>query len=225
MGAVQLEQLLVEEGLADPAKIERARTRAAAIEVPVVRVLVEEEGVPEDVLADALARAVGTVVIDIEHGVLDRDSVRLIPGALARKHLLLPVSPADEILRVAFADPLDRDAVAAVQEIAGCGIEPLVATVSGVMSAIARFHEGDTRVIRALRREFPAEITRRVDEPPIRPSSPPEGRAPGTAPLHRMESEATIEQRHEALLLALIEKGVITRADYIAALRRLLGRG
>ena len=45
-----------------------------------------------------------------------------------------------------------------------------------------------------------------------------------TQPHLRLESEATPEQRHEALLLALIDRGAITRADYVAALQRLLGR-
>jgi hypothetical protein len=49
-------------------------------------------------------------------------------------------------------------------------------------------------------------------------------RAPATAPLVRMEARATTEQRMEALLLALIERGVLTRADYLDALRRLLER-
>jgi hypothetical protein len=49
-------------------------------------------------------------------------------------------------------------------------------------------------------------------------------KAPVTAPLIRMEAQATAEQRVEALLLALIEQGVLTRAEYLDALRRLLVR-
>jgi hypothetical protein len=33
-----------------------------------------------------------------------------------------------------------------------------------------------------------------------------------------------MEQRHEELLLTLIEAGVLTRSDYVAALRRLKGK-
>ena len=42
--------------------------------------------------------------------------------------------------------------------------------------------------------------------------------------MHRLEAEATIEQRHEALLLALVEKGLITHAEYSESLRRLLSK-
>jgi hypothetical protein len=39
-----------------------------------------------------------------------------------------------------------------------------------------------------------------------------------------VEDEATVEQRVEALVLTLIDAGVIARTDYLDALRRLLGR-
>ncbi len=45
-----------------------------------------------------------------------------------------------------------------------------------------------------------------------------------TVPMHRIEHEATLEQRLDALLLAVIESGAISRADYTRALHRLLRR-
>ncbi len=112
------------------------------------------------------------------------------------------------------------------------GLQPLVATVSGVRDAIARIYgdepdRPDTRVIsrRELAREggspeseeMGAEVTRRV-EGTLRPDGP------STLPMHRLEDEASLEQRHQALLLALVETGALTHADYLAAVRRLLGR-
>lgn len=43
-----------------------------------------------------------------------------------------------------------------------------------------------------------------------------------TSPILRLSPEATLAQKHEALLLALIEAGVISRDDYERALLRLL---
>ena len=70
----------------------------------------------------------------------------------------------------------------------------------------------------------PHQSTRRVATGGRRRTEPPSEEIPRTMPVHRLEQEATIEQRHEALLLTLIEKGVITRAEYGDALKRLLGR-
>lgn len=58
---------------------------------------------------------------------------------------------------------------------------------------------------------IPSESTRRLAE-----------QGPVTLPLHLLESEASMEQRFEALLLALVERGAVARSDYAEALRRLL---
>lgn len=78
--------------------------------------------------------------------------------------------------------------------------------------------------------EMTAESTQRLGDlsrsegsRPREPRSEELG-APVTAPVIRMEAQATVEQRVEALLLALIERGALTRAEYLDALRRLLSR-
>ncbi len=230
---MDLVDLLESEGLAERLALSRARAKAERTRAPLVAVLVDAQAVAEDGLADALARAVGSVVIDVDHGELDEESVGLVPEAIARRHLLVAVAldPDGQSLRVAFANPLDQAAVDAVRDVTGLELQPLVATVSAVRAAIERAYH-TTRSIEAPGHrgaddaDMVPEITRRVEVPPgdatIRPR-PPEPSI-GTAPLYRMEHEATIEQRHEALLLALVEAGVITRADYLAALQRLLGR-
>ena len=45
-----------------------------------------------------------------------------------------------------------------------------------------------------------------------------------TSTIRRVEDEATPEQRHEALLLALVSAGVLSRSDYQDTLKRLLGK-
>jgi hypothetical protein len=68
--------------------------------------------------------------------------------------------------------------------------------------------------------DVPAEHTQRLA------AATPLAREPTltTAPSHRIADEASLEQRLEALVLTLVEAGVISRADYAEALRRLLRR-
>ncbi len=78
-------------------------------------------------------------------------------------------------------------------------------------------------------RELPAESTKRVErtfgaESTQRLDRTSEADAVATAPLHRLEDDATVDQRLEALLLTLVDAGVIARTDYLDALRRLMGR-
>lgn len=232
---MELEELLVDEEVLAKEAVQEAVEAAARQGRAVAGILVEQHGVPDDVFADLVARAIGSVVIDVELGALDTESVRMVPEQIARRFLLIPVArgPGGTSLRVAFANPLDEDAVAAVRRESGLEVDPLVATVSGVQAAIEREYQGrDTRIIRNPPRtqsQLPDEDTRRVELPEGRETtadivSPGRGTAPGTSPLHRIETDATVEQRHEALLLALVEAGVLTRSDYLAALKRLMGK-
>jgi hypothetical protein len=229
---VELHELLESEGVAERNVCRRVAERARERGQPLISVLVEDEGTPEDVLADVLAKAMGTVVIDVARGTLDAGAVMLIPEEIARRYLLIAVAPgpSHESVQVAFANPLDAEAVRAVRDATGLAVHPLVATVSGVRAAIEReYRKGSTKVIRApsgRRRE-----TRELIGVPV-PAPPPEGEVEAsptkarssTVPMWRLEQDATMEQRHEALLLSLIEAGALTRADYVRALRRLLGR-
>ncbi|MDH5493263.1 MAG: hypothetical protein OEY14_15020 [Myxococcales bacterium] len=196
--------------------LSRAQTRAVHEELPLVAALVDAGCLGEEELADLLAEAVGSVVIDLEEAAFDSEALALMPEAQARRHLLIPVGRDADRLRVVFADPLDAAAIRSVRACSALEIEPLVATVGALRAALDRvFLPVDLRP--ALLPELAPEPTRRLGLPG---TLPPEA---GTHPMHRLEQSATLEQRHEALLLALIEAGALTRADYIDALRRLLG--
>lgn len=225
---MDLEQLLVQEGVAaPPEELRGALAHASAHGLDPVVALVERRVVVEDVLAEVLARASGTVVVDLDRPI-DVDAPGVISSALARRLLALPIArPSSGRIRVAFANPLDEGARRAVEEASGLTVQPLVGTVSALRARIEEAYPGrTTRVIAGLRgsassssrSEMPAENTRRL----VVPAS--ELPSADTAPLHRLEQRATIEQRHEALLLALIEKGLLTRSDYVESLSRLLSR-
>lgn len=209
---------MLDAGLADRQRVESAERTARRDGIPLVQALVEHASIPEDILADALARAIGSMVIDVDLGALDSDSVRLVPPEVARRHLMVPVAQAEnlEVLRVAFANPLDREALSAAQEFSGLEVEPMVATLSAVRWVLDREYQKTTTDV--IRSKVVGEVTRQI-------ASPSESdKRLGTAPTHRLAEDATIEQRHEALLLTLVEAGILTRADYLAALKRLMGK-
>ncbi len=217
---LKLAQLVIDRLGASEDQVRTALDAAESSGRPFVQVAVELNLLEEDEVAELAARELSTVVVELDLGELDDDSVALVPSEVARRYLFVPLAPdpSGESIRVVFADPLDPGAVEAARNSTGLGIQPLVATVSGLLSALDRAYGGtpeeDTRVLRT--RELPAESTQRVgSHAAIDPS---------TAPLHRLEDEATIEQRIEAMLLALIDKGLLTRAEYFESLRRLLGR-
>ena len=213
-------------GVADVRALRAAAEAARAAGEAVVGRLVDDGVVGEDIIAEAVARAVGSVVVDLESGEIDDECVGMLPERIARRYLLVAVAPAagGTRLRVAFADPLDTTAVDEVRSRTGLEVEPLVATVSDLRAAIRRAYARDTRVMNRPRApaaapsELASEATQRLAGAAARIADV------GTAPTHRLADGATLEQRHEALLLALVDAGLLSRADYTAALRRLLGR-
>jgi hypothetical protein len=187
--------------------------------------------VGDDVLADLIARELGTVVIDLDEGMLDAGAIELVPEAVARKAHAVAVlaEPSRSSIQVAFANPLDPRWIAQIAEATGLRVQPLVAPLSAVRRALDREYGGapisEEVLARRQREQLRAEPTQRLGSGSRRLGEKSEEiKAPVTAPLIRMEAQATAEQRVEALLLALIERGVLTRADYLDALKRLLDR-
>ncbi|MDQ3032314.1 MAG: hypothetical protein M3Y87_07865 [Myxococcota bacterium] len=220
--------LLAREGLVAKSEVASLRRRAG----PVIAAPFDAGLIADDVLADFVAREAGTVVIDLDQGTLEHDAVRLLSEETARQLLavVVAVEPGGRSVRAAFANPLEDAAISKVAASTGRSVRAMVGTVSGIRRVIDReYGQSATRVMAAAERsraELAPESTRRVPGTRGRDDDEPIGsdEVPRTLPVHRLEQEATIEQRHEALLLALIEKGVLTRAEYGDALKRLLGR-
>jgi type IV pilus assembly protein PilB len=222
---VELTGLIVGEGLVTPDVLEASRLEASRAHRPLVEVLVDRGRVDELALAELLARAVGTVVLDLAARDLDAEVAHLVPEEVARRHLAVPIAPdtLTASLRVVFADPLDAEARAALQEVTGLDVAVLVSTVSRVRATLDRQYGRPERTgssaLPSPRDDLEPETTRRTD------AALGAERTATAARIAAAGAEATADQRHEALLLALIEAGVLTRADYLAALRRLRGRG
>ncbi len=222
---MDLAGLLVAQGLVPRASLDAARAEALRASRPLAEVLVDRGLVDEQALAEALARAMGTVVLELAGRTLDAEVAHLVPEDVARRHLAVPIAPdtLTASLRVAFVDPLDAEARAAVQEVTGLDVAVLVTTLSGVRATLDRQYGRAERAGASSpaspRDDLAPETTRRTD------AALDAERTAAAARIAVPGGEATPEQRHEALLLALIDAGVLTRADYLAALRRLRGRG
>jgi hypothetical protein len=160
-----LAELVAEAQLCPPERLAAAARRAHATGEALVAVLVESERVPEEALAAALARALGRAPI-ARIDEIDDEAVREAPHDLARSRRLCPVAIAAGVpprLRVAMADPTDREAIADLEHISGCRVEALLAPLSVVEDALRRaYRHLVTAVMKRPAEEAPLELRHRA---------------------------------------------------------------
>ena len=141
-----LGEMLLTEGLITQAQLDAALKAQAERGLPIGQLLVEDGAVTEAVLMAALARQLGLEFVDLAEYPIDRGAVALLPEAMARRILALPITWADDRLVVAMADPGNVLAVDDMRAVTGAEITIVVATRTQLSEAIDRFHRLDSEV-------------------------------------------------------------------------------
>src|SRR5882724_4232816 len=138
--------MLLSEGLITQAQLDAALKAQAERGLPIGQLLVEDGAVTEAVLMGALARQLGLEFVDLAEYPIDRGAVGLLPEAMARRLLALPVTWVEDRLVVAMADPGNVLAVDDLRAVTGSEVTIVVATRTQLSEAIDRFHRLDAEV-------------------------------------------------------------------------------
>lgn len=85
-----------------------------------------------------LSQVYGLGYVELETLKIAPEIAGLVPAELARRHNLIPLEVAGDRLRVAMRDPLDEEAVRAVEALVARPLELRVATPRGLAHALAR---------------------------------------------------------------------------------------
>jgi hypothetical protein len=214
-----LAEIVIEEGLASAAEVERAADWADRERVPLVVALIRELGLDELALVSAIRRHVRVAVGDPAREPPELDAVRELPREVARRLRVVPLALGSaggrRSLDIAVADPTDAVALAEVEHVTGCDVEPRVMTLAAIEELVESSYRHlvtevmhrEKRGRRGGRKDAAARGARRMTA---------EGRATSEA--------GDLALRHQALLAILIEKQLITRDEYEAELRRLTSR-
>jgi hypothetical protein len=232
-----LAEIALEEGLTDRRTLDRAARHADEHDLPLVVALVRASGVDEVVLFAALRKQ--TRVAAVEPGAVtpDSDALREVPREVCERRRVFPLGlrlygAGPRVLQLAMADPTDAVAIAEVEHLTGCRVDPALMTLSTIEELTARGYGGF--VTKVMRRERPpAEAAARavgalhdvaVDGVPALGAAPSPAGPPVTAPFHRVADEADVRAQLEALVQLLVDKGVLERAELDEAVRQLLRR-
>jgi len=139
----QLGEILLDEGLLTEGQLMAAIDEQLARGQSLGRTLVENGVLTEAQLVAALARQVGMDFIDLDDYAVDRHAVSLVPAALCRRYVVLPIGIEDGVLILATADPGNVVAVDDVRTMSGRPVRPVVTTYDHLIRAIDRFCRAD----------------------------------------------------------------------------------
>ena len=96
--------------------------------------------------AVALAARLGLAFVDLTEFAVDASVVSLVPDAMARRHLALPIARAGDRIMVAMADPENVIVLDDVAAVLREPVAPVVAEPDAIMAAIDRYHRVDSEV-------------------------------------------------------------------------------
>ncbi len=109
--------------------------------------------ISEEKLASFLSKQYSVPAINLSEYKIDPSVIKLIPMEMARKYLILPVARVGATLTIAMADPSNVFAIDDVKFMTGYNVEVVVATESGILSAIANYYaRGGNGLVAAQRR-------------------------------------------------------------------------
>jgi type IV pilus assembly protein PilB len=134
----QLGEVLLEAGLITQEQLLAAQEEQTRRKRSLGRILIEMGLITETSLVGALAKQVGLEFIDLTDSRIDGSAAALIPEAVAKRYVALPISFEGERLVVAMSDPSNVYAMDDIRTMTGRDVKPVVATRTDILAAISR---------------------------------------------------------------------------------------
>jgi len=248
MAQIKLGELLIKANVLQESQLKAALAEQAKWGGKLGEILVRMSLVSEDILVRALSKQLNIPAVNLDAVQTVPSHVRAkIPAQTARDFAVLPLQLRDDgkTLVVAVADPLNVRHLDELRAITKCRIVPNVAGRTSIARAYARLYDGqaelaeaDTNfkvldaqgrtVVKEVRQDgtVPPAATPRP-APPVAPAGGTRGGVPSVRSGNPSELLKTVEevQRKEvaalkAMVELLIEKGVFTREEYLAKVKR-----
>ena len=165
-GHTSLGDILLHVGLITPKQLATAREQAGPNEKHIGQILVALGYIPEEKILKALSLRLGIPCFESFDGMIEPEAVSLIPEALARKYLVVPIMNTEDGLVVAMVNPVDIVALDDLALRTGVKILPVMTSLSHLMEAfdMAYRHSSDTST--STKPEFSSRIERTSSESP-----------------------------------------------------------
>jgi type IV pilus assembly protein PilB len=99
-------------------------------------VLVEHSFIDERKFVETLAYQLGFPLLELEFNTIDRQIFSKVPFNVCQSNFFIPVKRQDDLVLVAFADPLDPHCLATAERYLGRAIESGIATKTSIAEAL-----------------------------------------------------------------------------------------
>lgn len=132
-----LTELLVDAGVVTDEQIQAGLARQRETGLRIGETLVEIGAATEEDIGWALARQLGLPLVDLQGGTLDADLLASFPAGVLYRLQAVPLLRSDEGLSFALSDPTDGQVLAHLASLAGCAVQPSVATPTSIRRVLA----------------------------------------------------------------------------------------
>ncbi|MDP2280007.1 MAG: ATPase, T2SS/T4P/T4SS family, partial [Nitrospirota bacterium] len=140
--AAKLGQILITSGVITEAQLNEALSMQKRGGGRLGTNLVKLGHITEDNLMTFLSKQYGMSAINLAEFKIDPAVLKLIPAAMAKKYMIMPLTRAGAKLTVAMADPSNVFAVDDIKFMTGYNVEVVIATESALMNAITTYYGG-----------------------------------------------------------------------------------
>jgi type IV pilus assembly protein PilB len=123
---IRLGDLFVREGLITEQQLQEALAEAKTSGTRIGYALVKLGFVAEEELTRMLAKQYRVPAVDLDKVTVDEKILKLVPGEVAHKHLVLPLRRVGRMLTVAMTNPTDFSAIDDLKFISKLDIEPVI---------------------------------------------------------------------------------------------------
>ncbi len=138
--AVRIGELLLKEKRITPEQLQEALNYQKANGGKLGLNLIKLGFVKDEEITALLSRQYGVPSISLAEFEIDQAVIKLVPAETAQKYQILPLNRSGATLTIAMTDPTNVFAMDDIKFMTGYNVEPVVASESAVMEAIARYY-------------------------------------------------------------------------------------
>ena len=143
----KLKKSLIEKGLVSAHLFDSLEKKAIKEKKDLTELLLEENSIGEDDLAQELSRQTKIPYVDLSKTLIRKDILFQIPELIAKRHEIIAYSEDESGLKVAMTNPEDLQAIEFIKKKVNKPINPHVASRGGVLAILKQYRRG-------LRQEF-----------------------------------------------------------------------